>query len=55
MVTSLLKITRFTIISKSKCLIMRARRLQEAFTRSKYIAVLKSGERFEQPKIKDTW
>ena len=34
MVTSLLKITRFTIISKSKCLIMRARRLQQAFTRS---------------------
>ena len=28
---------------------MRARRLQEAFT-----AVLKSGERFEQPKVKDT-
>ena len=31
---------------------MRARRLQEAFT--KYTAVLKSGERFEQPKMKDT-
>ena len=39
MVTSLLNITRFTIISKSKffqnsSFIMRARRLQEAFTRS---------------------
>ena len=57
MVTSLLKITRFTTISKSKYFKFILDYESSAFTRSiykKYIAVLKSGVRFEQPKIKDT-
>ena len=53
MVTSLLKITRFTIISKSKCFWIHPR-LQELGVYKKYPAVLKSGKRFEQPRIKDS-
>ena len=57
MVTSLLKISRFTIISKTKYFKFILDYESSAFTRSiykKYTAVLKSGERFEQPKMKDT-
>ena len=53
MVTSLLKISRFTIISKSKCFLIHPR-LWELGVYKKYTAVLKSGEHFEQPKMKDT-
>ena len=58
MVTSLLKITWFTIISKSKYFEFILDYESSAFTRSiykKYTAVLKSGEHFEQPNMKDTW
>ena len=51
MVTSLLKITWFTIISKSKYFKFIFDYESSAFTRSiykKYTAVLKLGERFEQ-------
>ena len=57
MVTSLLKKTRFTIISKSKYFKFILDYESLAFTSSiykKYTAVLKSGERFEQPNMKDT-
>ena len=57
MITSLLKITRYTIISKSKCFKFIFDYESSAFTRSiykKYTAVLKSGEGFEQPKMKYT-
>ena len=55
MVTRLLKITRFTIISKSKYFNFILDYESSVFTRSvykKYTAVLKSGERFEQAKDK---
>ena len=58
MVSGLLKITRFTIISKSKYFEFILDYESSAFTRSvykKYTAVLKLGERFEQPNMKDTW
>ena len=57
MVTSLLKITCFTIISKLSVFKFILDYHSSAFTRrvsKKYTAVLKSGERFEQAKMKDT-
>ena len=58
MVTSLLKITWFTTISKKVSVFKFILDYESsAFTRSvykKYTAVLKSGESFDQPKMKDT-
>ena len=57
MVTSLLKITRFAITAKVSAFKFIFDYESLAFARSvykKYSAVLKSGERFEQPKIKET-